>query len=212
MANTNNSRAIRPRTLMLVQFSILLALQAIICFTPLGSLPALGPIVMTLMMIPVVITGILLGPKAGTLMGFCAGFFSFMVWTFMPPSPVVAFLFTPFYSLGEIQGNFASLLICFVPRTIGGTIAGLIPKFFKSGNIAGMITGAALGSLANTLGVLGGIALFFAPEYSDVAGRAIMVVMSSMIITSGLPEATLAAFVAPAVCKPVQIFLRRAID
>jgi uncharacterized membrane protein len=95
----------------LVQFSILTAIEAIFCFTPLSSLPAIGPIVATLMMIPVIITAILLGTNAGTVMGFIAGLFSFLVWTFMTPSPLVAFIFTPFYSLGEFQGNIGSLII-----------------------------------------------------------------------------------------------------
>lgn len=195
---------------MLTQFSILLALEALVCFTPLGSLPAIGPIVMTLMMIPVVITGILLGPGAGTLMGFFAGFFSFIVWTFMTPSPLVAFLFTPFYSLGEIQGNIGSLLICFVPRTLGGTVAGLMPRIIKGKNIIGMTAGAALGSLTNTFGVLGGIALFFAPQYSALnGGQAVLIVIGMTILTSGIPEAVLAAVITPAICKPVQIFLKK---
>lgn len=52
-----------------IQFALLAAIEAVFCFTPLGSLPAIGPIVATLAMIPVIITSILLGTKAGTLMG-----------------------------------------------------------------------------------------------------------------------------------------------
>lgn len=39
----------------------------------------------------------------------------------MPSSPI-AFLFTSFYSLGEISGNFWSLIICFVPRILIGLL------------------------------------------------------------------------------------------
>jgi uncharacterized membrane protein len=110
----------------LVQFSILLAIEAIVCFTPLGSIPLAPPlIVATLGMIPVIIAGILLGLWAGTLMGAFAGLFSFIVWTFMPPSPM-AFVFTPFASIGDAHGNFWSLLICFAPRVgVGVVTAGL---------------------------------------------------------------------------------------
>ena len=51
----------QKRTLFLVLFAVILAIEAIVCFTPLGSLPALGPIVATLAMIPVTIAGILMG-------------------------------------------------------------------------------------------------------------------------------------------------------
>jgi len=61
----------KNKTLFLAQFGILLAIEAIFCFTPLGSIP-MGPIVATLAMIPVILVAILLGTKAGTLMGcFC---------------------------------------------------------------------------------------------------------------------------------------------
>ena len=66
----------RNALIKMVQFSILLALEVIMCFTPLGSIP-IGPMVATLAMIPVILTGILLGVGAGAAMGFFAGLFSF---------------------------------------------------------------------------------------------------------------------------------------
>ena len=59
----------RNALIKMVQFSILLALEVIMCFTPLGSIP-IGPMVATLAMIPVILTGILLGVGAGAAMGF----------------------------------------------------------------------------------------------------------------------------------------------
>ena len=180
-------------TRTLVQFAILLAIEAIFCFTPLGSLPALGPIVATLAMIPVVITALLLGTKAGSLMGGFAGLFSFLVWTFMPPSPIAAFVFTPFYSLGDFSGNFGSILICFVPRILVGTISGLTYKGFAKimpgKNVLCFSLSAALGSLTNTFGVMGGIWLFFGNQYSSIAGGAMLLIIGSTILFSGIPEA-----------------------
>jgi len=192
----------------LVQFAVLVAILAIFCFTPLGSLPALGPIVATLAMIPVIITALLLGTKAGAVMGAIAGLFSFMVWTFMPPSPVIAFIFTPFYSLGEIQGNFGSLLICFVPRICVGLVAGLVYQGLAKRNpkkeVLNMAIASVAGSLANTFGVMGGIWLFFGSQYSTLAGQAMVLIIGTTILTSGIPEAIVAAIVAPAVSKPVK--------
>ena len=68
----------RNALIKMVQFSILLALEVIMCFTPLGSIP-IGPMVATLAMIPVILTGILLGVGAGAAMGFFAGLFSFIL-------------------------------------------------------------------------------------------------------------------------------------
>ena len=195
----------------LVQFAIMLAIEAIFCFTPLGSLPALGPIVATLAMVPVVITAIMLGTKAGSLMGGFAGLFSFLVWTFMPPSPLVAFVFTPFYSLGEFSGNFGSLLICFLPRILAGTVAGLAYSGFSNvmpnKYILCFSPSAVLGSLTNTFGVMGGIWLFFGNQYSSIAGGAMLLIIGSTILFSGIPEAVVSAIAASAVCKPLKIML-----
>ena len=64
----------RKQILFLVQFAMLLAIEAVFCFTPLGSLP-IGPMVATFAMLPVIVAAILLGTGAGTLMGFFAGLF-----------------------------------------------------------------------------------------------------------------------------------------
>lgn len=197
---------VSKKTTFMVQFSILLAIEAIFCFTPLGSLPAFGPIVMTTAMLPVVITAIMLGTAAGSLMGAFAGLFSFIVWTFMTPplSLPVAFVFTPIYP----PGNFWSLVICFVPRILVGTVAGLVfaalKKLPPKADWLRYVLAGLLGSLANTVGVLGGVWLFFGDAYAGVLGTAIHVIIGLSVLTSGLPEAALSAVVAVLVCKPLK--------
>jgi len=201
------------KTIRLAQFSMILALEAIVCFTPLGSLPV-GPIVASLSMIPVAVAGILLGLKAGALMGFFFGLFSFIVWTFMPPNPLIAFVFTPFYSLGPVQGNFASLLICFVPRIAVGVAAALLCKLLlrkpasgiKDGLKAYFIAGG-IASLMNTFGVLGGIYVFFAGRYAealDLSRNLLITVLGGVVLTNGIPEAILCAIFCAAICGPVK--------
>ncbi|MGB9666775.1 MAG: ECF transporter S component [Candidatus Cryosericum sp.] len=201
---------LRNRTLVLTQFAMLLAIEAVVCFTPLGSLPAIGPIVATLAMVPVIITAILLGTGAGAAMGAFAGLFSLLVWTFAPPSPLVAFVFTPFYSLGTTHGNIWSLVICFLPRILVGVVAGACFHLFtrlkwKSGIVYGL--SGALGSLANTFGVLGGIYVFFGHSYATVLGKSFNLLLGLIgltILTSGIPEAIIGALAAYAVCRPIQ--------
>ena len=199
----------RRKILFLAQFSVLLAIEAIVCFTPLGSLPALGPIVATLSHVPVILTAILLGPLAGSLMGFSFGLFSFLVWTFTPPSPVVAFAFTPFYSFGPFQGNFWSLVIVFLPRILIGLVAGLIFNLAKNRKheLPAAAAGGVLGSLTNTFLVLGGIWLFFGRKYAEAAGfpyETILAVIGGTVLASGLPEAAIGGFLAAAVAVPVR--------
>lgn len=203
----------KSKILRMAQFSILIAVEALFCFTPLGSLPALGPIVATLAMIPVIITALLLGTKAGTAMGAITGLFSFIVWTFTPPSPISAFLFTPFYSLGEFQGNFGSLLICFVPRTLVGFVAGVVYQALSKArpgkDILAMGIASALGSLTNTFGVMLGIWLFFGRQYASLIGTSVLIGIGSTVLTSGIPEAVVAVILCTAVCKPLKVILEK---
>lgn len=210
--NMRTNEENRKKVLFLVKFSLLLAIEAIVCFTPLGSIP-IGPIVATIALVPVVITAILLGTKAGALMGFFAGLFSFIVWTFMPPSPIVAFVWTPFYRVGEVGGNVWSLVICFVPRILVGVVTGLsfkgLLKVFKKKKNMDVIAysvSAILGSLTNTILVLYGIYIFFGKEYAaafEMAYDLLLGAIGTVILTNGIPEAIIAAIAAVAICKPL---------
>lgn len=194
----------------MVQFAMLLAIEAIVCFTPLGSLP-IGPIVATLSHIPVVITAIALGTGAGTLMGFMFGLFSFIVWTFTPPSAIIAFVFTPFYSAGPLKGNFWSMVICFVPRIligfISGTVARLFNKFDKKLIPLGYTLAGILGSITNTILVLGGIYIFFGKDYAnatETAFTALLGVLGMTVVTNGLLEAAIGGVLGSAVGIPLK--------
>ena len=206
---------LRNRTLRLTQFAMLLAIEALVCFTPLGSLPAVGPIVATLGMVPVIITAILLGTGAGACMGAFAGLFSFLVWTFAPPNPLMAFVFTPFYMLGATHGNVWSLVICFVPRILVGVVTGACFKLFtrlnwKSGVVYGL--SGVLGSLVNTLGVLGGIYVFFGHSYATVLGKGFDLLLGLIgltILTNGIPEAIIGGVAAYAICRTLRRYMKR---
>ena len=221
--------------LTLVQLAMLIAIEAVFCFTPLGSVP-IGPMVATFAMIPVIIAAILLGTWAGTFMGFVAGLFSFLVWTFMPPasSAMFAFVYTPFYTLGEFQGNVWSLVICFLPRILTGTFAGLIyaglskglakmrarenghtskvGAFFRDRAGLEYAVAAAVGSLTNTLLVLGGVFLFFGPEYAAAGGigyELLLGILGLTILTNGVPEMIVCILAAEGICRPLKKQLRR---
>lgn len=200
----------------IVEFSILLAIEAIFCFTPLGSLPAIGPIVATLGMIPVIITSLLLGFGYGAMMGFFAGLFSLIVWSFMPPSPLVAFVFSPLYSLGTYQGNFGSILISFVPRILTGLFPYLIyrglVKIWPKGDRWCLAIAAFLSSLENTIGVLGLIWIFFGKEYSSLAGKSMLALIGLTVLTSGLPEALISSIVSPLIVRGTRAALTKNIN
>ena len=219
MINNTNIQNNRKKIIFIVQFSVLLALEAIFCFTPLGSIPV-GPIVATLGMLPVIITAFLLGTLAGSAMGFFAGLFSFIVWTFVNPSPMSLF-FTPFYTFGEVQGNFMSLVICFVPRILVGTITGISYNLFSRvfaknehiKNIFAYGVAAALGAFTNTFLVLGGIYIFFFDMFAqvnEVASNLVLGIIMGVVLTNGVPELIISAIIGYFVCRPLKnIFSKR---
>ncbi len=185
----------------IVYFAILLSIETIFSFTILGQIPV-GPIVMTLSMIPVIITSLTLGMFYGSIMGFIGGLYSFIYFTFINPE-ITSFIFTPFVSIGTYKGNVWSLVICFIPRILTGFFPALFYNSLSKANPKldklWLVLASLIGSLTNTVLVLGGIWLFFGREYSDVIGGAIHILIGTTILTNGLPEAILSALACPLV-------------
>ena len=206
MNNTSTKRR-TPDRLAFVQFSVLLAIEIIFCFTPLGILPALGPLSATLSHVPVIVTAIVMGPWWGSAMGFAFGACSFIYWTFVAPG-AFSFIYTPFVSVDGGKGNPASLLICFVPRILIGLVAGLLFSRLRKTKLSdhgSAVIAGLLGTLTNTFLVLGGIWIFFASEYMALVGtgKAIYSILGLTVLTNGLPEAVIGAGVASLVAVPV---------
>ena len=199
----------RKKSLAFIQFSLLLAIEIIFCFTVLGTLPALGPLSATLSHVPVIVTAIILGTKAGAGMGLAFGTCSFIYWSFVSPT-ITSFLYTPLVSLGEYKGNFGSLLICFVPRILIGVVTALVyaglKKLIKNEVVVCAVAGL-LGSLTNTVLVLSGMALFFSDAFLSLnaaIGTSILYIIGSIVLTNGLPEAVIGALAAAFVALPVK--------
>ena len=197
----------------LVVFSALLAIETIIAFTPLGSIP-IGPIVATLGHVPVIIAAIAMGTGAGLLMGFFFGLYSLIYFTFLAPQPA-SILFTPFYSVGELHGSFYSLLIVFVPRILTGFAAAKTLQAFKKifsekkQYLAYLLSGV-FGTLTNTFLVLGGIYVFFGTQYAaliEVQYSVLLGVLGLTVLTQGVPEAIIGALCARLIGRPIEKML-----
>lgn len=208
----SNSKKMDTRKL--TQLSILVAIEAILAFVPiLGSIP-IGPVVATTAHIPVIIAAVTLGVGAGAFMGFVFGLFSFIVHSFVTPT-ITSFVFTPIVTVGNVDGNFLSLVICFVPRILLGVCAALLYKWLsnydKKDRWAYAVSGA-LSSIIHTVLVLGGIYVFFKDTYSQAIGKAadlLLGLIGSVILTNGIPEAILAAVVTTAVAIPIRKVIKQ---
>ena len=203
MTTTKNTRT-------LVQTALLLALITVLSLTPLGYIP-IGAIRATTIHIPVIIGAILMGPKIGAILGGYFGLTSLLVNTFTPTP--TSFVFTPFYSIGDIGGNFWSLVICFVPRILIGVVAGYLFRWISKVDrtqIGACIVSGLAGSMVNTILVMGGIYLLFGESYAaakQVDITALFSIIMSVITVNGVMEAIVATILATALSNPLLIYL-----
>ncbi len=199
-------KRIVSKTKFITMISVLIAIQIIIALTPLGSLPAFGPIIMTTAHIPVIVSAMVLGMRGGIISGVVYGLLSFLIWTFRPVSPV-AFLFTPFYSVGEVSGNLFSLVICFVPRILIGVLTVVFIQYVFNNYENKFIKnffGAFISNMICSFILLFFVYVFFGQSYSIVLGveyKSIIFIIMSTFLFNSIPESILGGFVAYGVSK-----------
>lgn len=187
------------KILIMAQLAIFTAIELVFCFTLLGSVP-IGPgIVATLAHIPAIIAALTLGKKAGLYMGSVMGISSLIVWTFMPPNPLVAFAFSPFMP----NGNFFSLLISIVPRVFFPFIAAVIFIKIKSRLNIHLAAGisALAASLVHSALVLTSIYLVF--KGHPMVGGSYINFLIGWGVLNAVIEAIIAAVLAAAIIKPL---------
>ena len=183
MMNTSASvRKVNVRKMTII--GVLSAISIMLSMTPLGFIPV-GPTKATIMHIPVIIGG----PIVGAAIGFIFGISSLLNAITNPT--VTSFVFI-------------NPLVSILPRVMIGVLAyyvyQLIIKATNKVYISGLITGA-IGSLLNTAGVLGMIYVLYADKYlhamgkSGSAGKVIM----ALAAANGVPEAIVGALVVAAV-------------
>ena len=112
---TENMKS-KQKTKNMVLLALFGCIEIVLMLTPLGYIP-IGPVRATTLHIPVILAGVLMGPKAGSAIGLIFGISSVIVNTLTPT--VTSFVFSPFYSVGEFHGGLASLIIAIGPRVLG---------------------------------------------------------------------------------------------
>lgn len=194
MRNTNR------KTLRLAQLAILIALEAVLTFTPLGFI-LVPPISITLMHIPVIVGAVLMGPVDGGILGLSFGVFSMIKASTAAASPA-DMAFSPFLS-GE---PVSSIVMCIIPRILLGVIAGglylLLSKKIKNG-VLSMGISAVAATFCHSVMVLVLLSVLF-------QSLPLKAVLAALVGVNCLLEMLAAAVVAVAVCKPLQRILRRA--
>ncbi|MET3557819.1 putative membrane protein [Streptococcus rupicaprae] len=151
------------------------------------------PIKPTIIHIPVIVASIVYGPKIGLTLGFLMGIISVIHNTiFQIPT---SYLFSPFVQ----GGNAYSLIIALVPRTLIGITPYFIYKLFK--NRTGLVLSGALGSMTNTIFVLGGIFILFAQVYSGDIKAMLATVFGANALAEMVISAILTTAIVPVLLK-----------
>lgn len=189
-------------TYYMVSLALMAAIVILLANTPLGMIQ-LPIIKATTVHIPVIIGAALLGPAAGAFLGAVFGICSLISNTQAPT--LLSFAFSPFLSTTGFAGVVKALWISIGCRVMIGVVSGWLYRFLKNRNVPAAvslpITGF-IGSMTNTVFVMGSIYLLFARQYAEVKNvgmEAVFGLVMGTVTASGIPEAIAAAVLVTAI-------------
>lgn len=201
----------RHDTRWMVSVALMAAIVILLANTPLGMIQ-LPIIKATTVHIPVIIGAVLLGPLAGAILGGVFGVCSMISNTVAPT--LLSFAFSPFLA-EDLIGALKTLWIAVGCRVLIGVVAGWLwiglRKLRLSPWIALPVTGF-VGSLTNTVFVMGSIYVLLASQYAaakEVARGAVWGLIMTTVTASGIPEAIAAAVLVTALGRVLLVFFRK---
>lgn len=205
-------KAKKHDTRWMVSVALMAAIVIVLANTPLGMIQ-LPIIKATTVHIPVILGAILLGPGAGAILGAVFGICSLVSNTMAPT--LLSFAFSPFLSTTGIPGALKAIWISVGCRILIGVVAGwlwvLFTKIKLNQFIALPIVGF-VGSMVNTVTVMGSIYFLFAQQYAEakeVALTAVFGLVMGTVTASGIPEAIAAAILVLALGKVLIVVFRK---
>ena len=154
---------------------VMSAIAILLGVTRWGFLPWFAGASITIMHVPVIIGAVLEGPIVGAVIGLLFGIFS-LIQAAAPNA--------------QMDPMFANPLISILPRLFIGPAAWLVYRAFKKYQVPALILAGVVGSLTNTVLVLGMIGLL---------GYYPWAALMPVAVANGLPEAVVAAIIVLAV-------------
>lgn len=164
---------------------LMTALLVIFSFTPIGTIP-IGPLSITLNIIPIAIAAIALGPKGGLAMGSVFGLLSFLQCVGVGvPSGMGIMLFS--------INPFLAFLQRFVPRALDGFLVGIIFRACakRFGKYPACFVAGFCSAFLNTLFFMSALVLLFGnTDYVQglIAGRNILVFICAFVGVNAVVE------------------------
>ncbi|MGN1444820.1 MAG: ECF transporter S component [Eubacteriales bacterium] len=192
------------------QMVLLAVLTAIVMVLQLAGnyvrLPIMGTTV-SLVLIPIALGAMLLGPAAGAWLGFVFGAVVYIQCGVMALDPFTAFLFN--------AHPIVTLLICVVKSTLAGFLAGLVYKLLKNKNeILAVFLAAAVTPIVNTgVFIIGCLAILstiegFMAAY-EIGQSSLYFLFIGCAGINFIFEFILNMVMAPAIERIIHIFARR---
>lgn len=183
-------------TKSIVMLGVLATMVMLFSFTPIGSIP-IGPLVITLNVIPVAIAAVALGPVGGAIIGAVFGMFSFLqCFGIGIPSGMGAML---------VQINpFFAFVQRFIPRALDGFLAGLIFNAVAKATdvrLSCFVTGFCTALMNTAFFMLSLVFLFGNTEYVQglMKGKSVLPFIVSFVGINAVVEMITATIVTGAV-------------
>ena len=199
-------KGFKPRELTLL--GLMTALLLLMSFTPLGYLN-IGPLAITLNMIPVAIAAAALGPWGGLITGAVFGITSFLQCLGIGGVSLMG------VALFEID-PFLAFIQRFVPRVLFGVMTGFIYmgcKKWLGGTAAGFVAGFSAAFLNTALFMLALVGLFGGTAYvqSLMAGQNVLLFICTFVGINAAFEMLVSTVVTGGLIKALEKakFLRR---
>ena len=193
-------------TRWLVGVAMMAAIVVLLANTPLGLIN-IPPIKATTTHIPVILGSILLGPMAGGILGGVFGVCSMISNTIAPVPASICFSPVLAVSMGGALSAVKALWVSLGCRILIGVVAGwlwiLLKKLRASDMIALPVVGF-IGSMTNTVTVMGSIFFLFRAEYAAANNKAVSAVFDFIMATVtgvGVMEALVALVLVAAIGK-----------
>lgn len=190
---------LQTRNLALI--GIFTAIIIVMSLVPWLGFLQIGPIQGTTLHIPVIILSIVEGPVVGGILGLMFGLVS-MIKAFTQPTPFSFMFMNP--------------IIAIIPRILIGIFTGLVYKGLKSKKGVQKLSigiASAVGSITNTIFVLGFVYLIYGQKYLETvnqvkgeANTSALKLIAATALTNGIGEMVLAILIA----TPVSFALLKA--
>lgn len=193
-------------TTKLVEMALLTAIVLLMAFTPIGYIKTLG-LEITLIVVPVTVGAITLGPAAGAALGAVFGLTSFFQ----------CFGMSPFGAMLLSINPVTTFIVCVLSRVLMGWLTGLIfqgLKKIRPLRKASVFITSLIGPLLNTLFFMGTLVMFFyQTEYiqgiaSSLGAANALAFVVGFVGINGLVEAVVCFVLGSAVSKALQVVLK----